>query len=60
MRQIESARAGDAGRGFAVVADEVRALAQKTTASASEISGLIDETRTLVERLSQFSANKAS
>ncbi|OOF14109.1 MULTISPECIES: PAS domain S-box protein [unclassified Salinivibrio] len=57
---IESARAGDAGRGFAVVADEVRALAQKTTASASEISGLIDETRTLVERLSQFSANKAS
>jgi aerotaxis receptor len=46
---VEAARAGEQGRGFAVVASEVRALAQKTTAAAGEVKGVIAESSKWVD-----------
>lgn len=42
---IEAARAGEYGKGFAVVAEEVRKLADSSSLSAADISGMIESLR---------------
>ena len=50
---VEAARAGEQGRGFAVVASEVRSLAQRSSAAAKEIRGLIADAVRLTDSGSQ-------
>ncbi|NKN34066.1 methyl-accepting chemotaxis protein [Marichromatium bheemlicum] len=54
---IEAARAGDAGRGFAVVASEVHTLANRTQASTSEISTILERLRGDAQHLAEDVTN---
>lgn len=47
---IEAARAGEHGKGFAVVADEVRKLAERSQASAAEITEMSVENVKIAEQ----------
>jgi methyl-accepting chemotaxis protein len=57
---VEAARAGEEGRGFAVVAGEVRSLAQRSSAAAKEIKGLIHASVSRVTDGSTFAQEAGS
>ena len=46
---VEASRAGTAGKGFAVVADEVKQLASKSSEAAQSATGMVDNTKAIIQ-----------
>jgi len=57
---IEAARAGEHGRGFSVVAGEVRKLADESNRSANEISGLLLEFQSVIQKITASSLRNST
>jgi hypothetical protein len=50
---IEAARVGEQGRGFGVVAEEVRKLAENSSGSAGQITGILSQIKDSIQKISQ-------
>lgn len=57
---IEAARAGEHGRGFSVVAGEVRQLADESNRSANEISTILLEFQTIIQKITESSLRNSA
>ena len=57
---VEAARAGEAGKGFAVVAEEVQSLANKSSASAKDITELIENSIRMIRQGTSLTSETTS